>query len=85
MRPVRSFWSAAARLVSSGRSVPVGLDVVEDGDGLLGRVTDVVPGVANDVLELDSGLALPMVEDCVRFVDLEAGRIVVASGYAGDG
>jgi 16S rRNA processing protein RimM len=63
----------------------VGLDVVEDGGGLLGRVTDVAPGVANDVLELDSGLVLPMVEDCVRAVDLEAARIVVAAGYAGDG
>ena len=28
-------------------------------------------GVANDVLELDSGLSLPMVEACVREVDLE--------------
>jgi 16S rRNA processing protein RimM len=61
----------------------VGLVVVEDGGGLLGRVADVAPGVANDVLELDSGLALPMVEECVRGVDLEAARIVVAPGYAG--
>jgi ribosomal 30S subunit maturation factor RimM len=45
-------------------------------------VTDVIPGVANDVLELDSGLALPMVEDCVRVVDLATGRIVVAPGFA---
>jgi ribosomal 30S subunit maturation factor RimM len=35
------------------------------------------------VLELDTGLALPMVEDCVRKVDLEAGRIVVAPGFSG--
>jgi ribosomal 30S subunit maturation factor RimM len=34
------------------------------------------------VLELDSGIALPMVEDCVLAVDLGAGRIVVAPGYA---
>jgi 16S rRNA processing protein RimM len=61
----------------------VGLDVVEDGGRLLGRVADVAPGVANDVLELDTGLALPMVEDCVRVVDLAAARIVVAPGYAG--
>ena len=38
--------------------------------------------MANDVLELDSGLALPMHEECVREVDLEAGRIVVAAGFA---
>jgi 16S rRNA processing protein RimM len=61
----------------------VGLDVVEDGGDLLGRVVDVAPGVANDVLELDSGLALPMVEDCVRTVDLAEARIVVETGYAG--
>jgi 16S rRNA processing protein RimM len=55
---------------------------VEDADGRrAGRVADVVPGVANDVLELDSGLSLPLVEDCVREIDVEGGRIVVASGY----
>jgi 16S rRNA processing protein RimM len=55
---------------------------VEDVDGRrAGRVADVVPGVANDVLELDSGLSLPLVEDCVREIDVEGGRIVVASGY----
>jgi 16S rRNA processing protein RimM len=60
----------------------VGLEVVEDGGRTLGRVTDVDPGIANDVLELDSGFALPLVEDCVLDVDLEAGRIRVASGFA---
>lgn len=63
----------------------VGLDVVEEGGRELGRVADVAPGVANDVLELDSGLALPMVEDCIRDVDLGAGRIVVAPGYIDPG
>jgi 16S rRNA processing protein RimM len=61
----------------------LGLRVEEEGGGELGTVADVVPGVANDVLELDSGLALPMVEDCVREVDLAAGRIVVAPGFSG--
>jgi 16S rRNA processing protein RimM len=60
----------------------VGLLVEEQGGRALGTVTDVVPGVANDVLELDSGLALPLVEDCVREVDLSGGRILVASGFA---
>ncbi len=60
----------------------VGLQVEEEGGRLLGRVADVAPGVANDVLELDSGLALPMVADCVSEVDLVAGRIVVARGFA---
>ena len=43
----------------------------------------VEPGVANDVLELDSGLLLPLVEACVREVDLEARRIVVEPGFDG--
>jgi 16S rRNA processing protein RimM len=60
----------------------VGLDVQEQGGGSLGRVQDVAPGVANDALELDSGLALPLVEDCVLSVDLERGLIVVAQGFA---
>ena len=59
----------------------VGLEVVEEGGRALGRVADVAPGVANDVLELDSGLALPLVEDCVRDVDVDAGRIRVARGF----
>jgi 16S rRNA processing protein RimM len=60
----------------------VGLRVEEEGGRALGRVADVVPGVANDVLELDSGVALPLVEACVREVDLAEGRIVVATGFA---
>jgi 16S rRNA processing protein RimM len=61
----------------------VGLEVREEGGGVLGAVTDVAPGVANDVLELDSGLLLPMVEECVLSVDLAASLIVVAPGYSG--
>ena len=59
----------------------VGLEVVEEGGRSLGRVVQVAPGVANDVLELDSGLALPLVEACVSEVNLERGRIVVAGGF----
>jgi 16S rRNA processing protein RimM len=58
-----------------------GLTVEEEGGRRLGHVQDVAPGVANDVLELDTGLALPLVEDCVLSVDLERGRIVVAQGF----
>jgi 16S rRNA processing protein RimM len=60
----------------------VGLGVVEHGGRPIGRVRDVVPGVANDVLELDSGLSLPMHEQCVLQVDLASGTIVVAPGYS---
>jgi 16S rRNA processing protein RimM len=62
-----------------------GLEVVEEGGERLGRVRDVVPYPANDVLELDSGLDLPLVEACVRAIDLEAGRILVARGFAAPG
>jgi 16S rRNA processing protein RimM len=61
----------------------VGLAVVEETGRALGTVTGVAPGVANDVLELDSGVLLPMVEDCVRDVDVAGGRITVAEGFAG--
>ena len=44
-------------------------------------VADVAPGVANDVLQLDTGTALPLVEDCVKAVDVAAGRIVIAAGF----
>jgi 16S rRNA processing protein RimM len=60
----------------------LGLRVDEQGGRGLGNVTDVLPGVANDVLVLDSGLALPMVEDCILEVDLDAGYILVAPGFA---
>ncbi|HET6944675.1 MAG TPA: ribosome maturation factor RimM [Gaiellaceae bacterium] len=60
----------------------LGLAVEEEGGRMLGRVSDVLDYPANDVLELDSGLALPLVESCVREVDLESGRIVVAPGFA---
>jgi 16S rRNA processing protein RimM len=59
----------------------IGLDVVEENGRTLGTVADVIPGVANDVLQVGEHL-LPMIEDCIRSVDLEAGRITVAGGFA---
>ena len=59
----------------------VGLAVEEEGGRVLGRVQDVQPGPANDALVLDSGVLLPLVEACVRAVDLDAGRLVVAAGF----
>jgi 16S rRNA processing protein RimM len=63
----------------------VGLEVVEDGGRPLGRVLRVEPGIANDALELDGGLLLPLVAECVRDIDLEAGRILVAPGFSDPG
>ena len=60
----------------------VGLQAVEETGRALGTVEAVTPGVANDVLELDSGVLLPMVEDCIRAIDVAAGRIDVAAGFA---
>ena len=59
----------------------VGLEVEESDGAKLGRVTEVSSGPANDVLELDTGLALPLVDACVREVDLAGGRIVVRTGF----
>jgi 16S rRNA processing protein RimM len=59
-----------------------GLEVVEEGGGIVGIVVKLQPGVANDVLELDTGIALPFVEACVREVDLGKRRILVAPGFA---
>src|ERR671924_258750 len=69
---------------SGGRLVIrlVRLEVEEEGGRRLGVVTDVVPAPANDALELDTGLLLPMVEACVREVDLKRRRILVAQGFA---
>jgi 16S rRNA processing protein RimM len=60
----------------------VGLRVVEESGRLLGTVQAVAPGVANDALELDTGLLLPMIEDCILQVDLEGRRVLVAPGFA---
>lgn len=60
----------------------VGLLVEEEGGRPLGTVIEVENGPANDTLELDSGLLLPLVESCVLEVDVGAGRIVVARGFA---
>jgi 16S rRNA processing protein RimM len=60
----------------------VGLEVVEESGRALGTVKAVTPGVANDVLELDGDVLLPMVEDCILRVDLGGRRIVVADGFA---
>ena len=63
----------------------VGLAAEDETGRVLGTVVDVAPGVANDVLELDSGLMLPLVAVCVQAVAVEGGRIVIAPGFADPG
>jgi 16S rRNA processing protein RimM len=62
----------------------VGLAVVTDDAVRLGVVVDVLSGPANDALELDSGLLLPLVEECVLDVQLKQRRVVVAARFADD-
>ena len=62
----------------------IGLEVREEGGAILGRVAEISTNPANDVLELDTGLALPLVDACIREVDLAAGRILVQQGFALD-
>ena len=59
----------------------VGLTVLDEDGVPVGVVDDVLPGPANDALELDSGLLLPLVEECVREIDLEGRRILLNPGF----
>ena len=55
-----------------------GLAAIDEDGHVLGTVVSLDPGVANDVLVLDTGVALPFVEDCILEIDLDAARIVVS-------
>lgn len=59
----------------------VGLDVVDERGRRVGVVREVSPGPANDVLELDTGVLLPLVESCVREIDLASRRITLNPGF----
>jgi 16S rRNA processing protein RimM len=62
----------------------VGLAVEEDGGRPLGVVAEVENLPANDVLVLDSGHLLPLVDACVLDVDLAGGRVLIARGFVDD-
>lgn len=59
----------------------VGAEVIDERGVRVGFVRDVLPGPANDVLELDTGLLLPLIEDCVREVDLHGRRVFLNPGF----
>jgi 16S rRNA processing protein RimM len=61
----------------------VGLAVIDADGTRVGIVRDVLPGPANDALELDTGLLLPVVEECIREVDLVGGRVLLNPGFTG--
>ena len=55
----------------------VGLAAADSTGRALGHVSDVLPGAANDNLVLEDGVLVPMIEDAILEVDLDAGRIVL--------
>ena len=59
----------------------VGLEAVDEDGAPLGRVVEVHPGTANDNVELADGRLVPLIEDAIRDVDLDGGRLVVARGF----
>jgi 16S rRNA processing protein RimM len=59
----------------------VGLVVLDERGARVGVVRDVLPGPANDALELDTGLLLPLVEDCIREVDIAGRRVLLNPGF----
>jgi 16S rRNA processing protein RimM len=59
----------------------IGMEVRGEDGASVGVVRDVLSGPANDVLELDTGLLLPLVEECVRKVDLGERRIHLNRGF----
>jgi ribosomal 30S subunit maturation factor RimM len=42
---------------------------------------DVLPGSANDNLELEDGTLVPMIEDAIRSVDLAEGVVLLNPGF----
>jgi 16S rRNA processing protein RimM len=59
----------------------VGLRVEEEGGRQVGVVRDVLPGPANDNLELEDGRLVPMIEDAIRAVDAEGGVVLLNPGF----
>jgi 16S rRNA processing protein RimM len=59
----------------------VGLEAIDEDGTALGKVVEVHTGAANDNVELDDGTLVPLVEDAVREIDLERGRVVVVRGF----
>jgi len=59
----------------------VGMEVFDDRGAHVGFVREVAPGPANDALELETGVLLPLVEDCVREVDLAGRRVLLNPGF----
>lgn len=59
----------------------IGLRVEEVGGRVLGVVKDVLPGPANDNLELDDGTLVPMIEDAIHSIDPTEGIVLLNPGF----
>jgi 16S rRNA processing protein RimM len=59
----------------------IGLSVEDASGAARGTVVDVVPGAANDNLELDDGTLVPLIADAIVTIDLEAGLVVVNPSF----
>ena len=55
----------------------IGLRVEVVGGRVLGIVRDVLPGSANDNLELDDGTLVPMIEDAIASIDPTQGVVLL--------
>lgn len=60
----------------------MGLSVVDEGDKLLGTVTDIIQTGANDVYEMtkdgsEEKIYIPAIKDCVKKIDLENKKITI--------
>jgi 16S rRNA processing protein RimM len=59
----------------------IGLRVEEVGGRPCGTVQDLLPGPANDNLELDNGTLVPMIEDAIHSIDREEGVVLLNPGF----
>ena len=59
----------------------IGLRVEEAGGASHGTVKDVLPGPANDNLELEDGTLVPMIEDAINSIDPVEGVVLLNPGF----
>lgn len=59
----------------------IGLRVEEVDGRQCGIVKDLLPGPANDNLELEDGTLVPMIEDAIAAIDRAAGVVVLNPGF----
>ena len=59
----------------------IGLRVEEVGGPACGTVKGLLPGPANDNLELDDGTLVPMIEDAIHSIDRERGIVLLNPGF----